>query len=363
MKKLINIAVILIALSFLVSCSESSFDTNFSLSPAVQQIIDDAQPMCGEPTIVTLFAGQTIDSGSVVVWNNTENLYIAFSAENGWQMSETHVAVATNLDGIPQQNGNPIPGQFPYKREYNPWVTQDIYVIPLVWDADTKLYIAAHASLHLTSGENIQQETGWANGTNFSGANWATYFCYTIQSCTNTNAVETNQFRTQTQGGWGTTAKGNNPGTYRDSHFTNCFADGVLIGHADGYYVVFSTSYAVESFLPQGGTAGSFTSNYSDPLTTEAGVLGGQVLALTLSVGFDLCDDDFGASDTNLKDLVVADTSSPCYGWTVAAVLAEANKILAGLASTLTVSQINECVSQINENYVDGTTDNGFLEI
>lgn len=61
-------------------------------------------------------------------------------------MSETHLHVATKLSDIPQANGNPIPGQFEYKGEYNPKTDYVKYEIPLSkFGCEKILYIAAHA--------------------------------------------------------------------------------------------------------------------------------------------------------------------------------------------------------------------------
>ena len=171
--------------------------------------------------------------------------------------------------------------------------------------------------------------------------------------------IEEGDFRTQTQGGWGTTAHGNNPGTYRDEHFAAAFPSGLTIGAdavgVEGFSATFSSSAAIEAFLPQGGKPGALKQDHQDPTSTEAGVLAGQVVALELSVGFDLADPEFGASDTLLGDLVVADAASPFVGMTVQQVLDEAHKILAGAESAFTASRVNEAVTAINENFVDGT--------
>jgi len=64
-------------------------------------------------------------------------------------MLESHLHVAASLDGIdgiPQANGNPIPGQFDYGEDHGPRVTEYTYEIP--WDRDRdnmELYIVAHA--------------------------------------------------------------------------------------------------------------------------------------------------------------------------------------------------------------------------
>jgi len=169
-------------------------------------------------------------------------------------------------------------------------------------------------------------------------------------------------FRTQTQGGWGTTAKGNNPGSYRDANFANAFPNGLTIGDAGGMSVTFTTSEAVQAFLPAGGTAAPLTETATDPSETGAGVLAGQVTALSLSVGFDAADPAFSSSATPLASLVVADPASPCANMTVQQVLDEANLVLAGLPSMLTPSQANDCVSKINENFVDGVFLGPFLK-
>ena len=177
--------------------------------------------------------------------------------------------------------------------------------------------------------------------------------------------IEVGDFRTQTQGGWGSAAHGNNPGVYRDTHFPGCFPAGLTVGNISTFSALFTSAAAIENFLPAGETAGPFTTNHTDPTTppgTEAGILAGQAVALTLNVGFDLCDPDFGGSDINLAALIVDDSGSACFNWTVQQVLDEANAVLGG-GGTLTPSQINDCASSINENFVDGTTDNGFLRL
>ncbi|MFN8770647.1 MAG: hypothetical protein ACK5Z5_09285 [Neisseriaceae bacterium] len=207
----------------------------------------------------------------------------------------------------------------------------------------------------------IQSETAWGQGPGFPGKNWAMYFMYTIQECTNPVVINPGDFRTQTQGGWGTACSGNNPGCYRDNHFTAAFPSDAKIGimSFSNFGATFTSSLAVEKFLPANGTPGVFTTNYVNPINTSAGVLAGQVLALTLSVTFDQLDPNFGASSIFLKDLIVADNSSICYGMTVQQVLIQANNILAGIPSPLyppqIPSQINSCVDAINNNFVDGT--------
>jgi len=99
-----------------------------------------------DPLVVDLLAGQTIDVGDVLVWNDGDYLYVKYVTTDGWLLTETHLAIATELSGIPQtKTGNPIPGKFTYFAYHDPPVDEYTYPIDLTWDPGTILYIAAHA--------------------------------------------------------------------------------------------------------------------------------------------------------------------------------------------------------------------------
>lgn len=172
---------------------------------------------------------------------------------------------------------------------------------------------------------------------------------------------EDNRFQTYTQGGWGSAAHGNNPSTYRNANFDSAFPDGASIGNSEGYEALFTTSQAVENFLPASRQPRPFTMNHINPTSTEAGVLAGQILALTLNVGFDLYDPNFAESINNLEDFVVSNSDNPCYEMTVGSVLEQGNLVLAGLPSAFTPPEINECATWINEEFVDGGDEDGFF--
>ncbi len=165
------------------------------------------------------------------------------------------------------------------------------------------------------------------------------------------------QFRTQTQGGWGSSASGNNPGSYRDAHFGAAFPNGIVLGC--DYTLTLSSAHAVQTFLPSGGPASALTANWIDP-TNYNNVLAGQLLALTLSVGFDNNDPNFAPSQTALADQIVS--GGTFAGFSVAEVLAEANLAFGGCTSAFSLQQLNTVLTSINENYVDGTSNGGFLD-
>ena len=97
------------------------------------------------PLIVDLIAGQNIKAGNVKVWDDGNSLYVMFETNDPWCMTETHLAVASSLVGIPQANGNPIPGQFPYSNTHQ-CATNFLYTVPLTTGI-CQLYMAAHAAL------------------------------------------------------------------------------------------------------------------------------------------------------------------------------------------------------------------------
>ena len=183
----------------------------------------------GHPSTIDLIAdggdpASEIDVGDVLVWNDGSKLYVQYAVTDPWCLTETHLAVANydELEDIPQKNGNPIPGKFPYQCCYNetegewlfvkkpdtlygtcdaadpnltdPCLSTITYTIPLNgWEAETQLSIAAHAVLQDLNNPiyedgtdppviiGYETETAWADGTDFDGKNWATYFTYTVQ--------------------------------------------------------------------------------------------------------------------------------------------------------------------------------------
>jgi len=131
------------------------------------------------PMKVDLIAGQHIDAGEIQIWNDNDNLYVKYSATPPWCLDETHLQVASNISKIPQNNGNPVPGQFEYKSKHN-CVSEFTYTVPLTIEF-CDLYIAAHAVVKKKNGST---ETAWGNGNKFPGKNWATYFVYSVDGCT-----------------------------------------------------------------------------------------------------------------------------------------------------------------------------------
>lgn len=371
-KKKTNFLKIFISITLLAlySCNnvielESVQSSEISRMISQNNLSRSTDEICGTPLISSILAGQHINIGDVTVFNNDHELGIEVTILEDWYAVESHLHIALNPEDFPMtKKGNPQIGQFDYKNEYAPGVQEISYSFTLnelgLEEGDL-VFIALHLSVEkIVDGEVVQEETAWNNGTGFPGRSWAMFMEYEVQECDDT-PQEVGQLRTQTQGGWGSRANGNNPGSYRDANFDGAFPNGLVIGDESGNYAIFTTSAAVQDFLPQGGPANMLITTYIDPSSTSAGVLAGQVTALSLSVGFDIYDDTFGESEVNLKDLRIIDPSSPLFGTTVEDLLVIANEYLSTGSSEYSASEINDAVSSINENFVDGLIDNGFL--
>ena len=166
------------------------------------------------------------------------------------------------------------------------------------------------------------------------------------------------QFTTFSQGGYGTACHGGNPGCYRDAHFAAAFPNGVVIGCAGGFTLTYTSSAAVQNYLPGGGGPAVLTSSAVNP-TGSRGNLSSQLLALTLSVGFDASDPNFSPSSTSLGSLTIH--AGTFAGMSIANFLQLGNNILGGCSSQYTPSQINEVADALNNNFDGGTVDNGYV--
>ncbi|MBW2996798.1 hypothetical protein KY349_00485 [Candidatus Woesearchaeota archaeon] len=173
--------------------------------------------------------------------------------------------------------------------------------------------------------------------------------------------IEIGDYCTQTQGGWGTDqCQGGNTACLLQNNWATVIGGNLVVGV--GNTLTFSGASAVAAYLPAGGPANALTSSHTNPTSTEAGVLGGQVTALKLNVLFS--DAGIGKIPPTgglLRDLYIA--SGDFEGWTVGQFLLLAEQVLGGTSTAYSPSQVNEAASAINENFVDCAEDNGFLVI
>jgi hypothetical protein len=133
----------------------------------------------------TLYAGQTIAAGSVEIRVVDDNLVVTYETTGGWELVEAHMWAGSDISDMPQtRKGNPKIGNFPFKAEFTVPTTKHSFEYPLSFlgfscpSADAEFFVAAHATVQLTdgSGNVIQTETGWAEGSRFvERGMWGTY--------------------------------------------------------------------------------------------------------------------------------------------------------------------------------------------
>lgn len=187
--------------------------------------------------------------------------------------------------------------------------------------------------------------------------------CVTTTSCEiiTEKQEECIGFRSQTQGGWGQCQlSGNNPGTYLNSNFAAAFPNGLTIGC--NRTLTLTSSVGVCDFLPSGTSPKMLPVGAAlvDPGQTYRNVFAGQLVAATLNARFDVVDPNFASNSVyTLGELVIA--SGMFEGMTVNELIAEANRKIGGCGSVYSNSQLSDALEDINENFVDGTIDNGFL--
>jgi len=137
-------------------------------------------PTC-TPTVVTLFAGQTINAGNVTVSNDANFIYVTYNTTNGYVLTQTHLFVGECALIPVNRPGNPIPGQFPYASAHSN-LTSYTYQIPIMAiPVGTCGCIAAHAVVkkYNAAGQVIDQQTGWGNGTVINpNGQWGMKFDY-----------------------------------------------------------------------------------------------------------------------------------------------------------------------------------------
>ena len=130
----------------------------------------------------------------------------------------------------------------------------------------------------------------------------------------------------------------------------------MIIGNASlpgGRTVRFTTSRAIENYLPASRTAGVLTVDAVNPSSTSAGVFGGQLLAAVLNQLF------MSSNTSNLTTLRFSTGCSPVasiiHGLTVAEVIYIANQVISGSSSTLysafTPAILNVALTVYNEGF------------
>lgn len=332
----------------------------------LNQIPSDLVP-CGTPAVRTIMdAGGVQEMGTAEIYNDGTNYYVTLTAKTGRLLKQV---VLNYGDSVNVEQGLTLPDfiWFPCNgpkqwdlKETDLMVNTKTYTIPL--NTVTENCIFMHISVVTTNesgGEPLCGSTDDLNDTEdlipTGSAEYQWFFKYCKQDCPPT---ECKPLRTQTPGGWGAKPEGNNPAMFLSKNFADAFPNGIKVGCDGGYTITLTSAKAIEVLLPTGGTPAALKASATDPLAIKNELVG-QMVALTLSVVFDMKYADFGAGSNQLGNMIIKD--GLFAGKTVLEFWTIANNVLGGCSTAYTPSQINEVVSKINENYVDGKTDNGYL--
>lgn len=370
MKKISTLYALLALLLFFVACQKSELKSKTEETTEEEIVLQLRQQAdsCGVPLVKELLdMGGTKVWGSVVISNDNDSTTVHVSrADTGIYITKITLVYGTQ-DHVSQFLTSNIvwtpcegPSQFDRQKTYAEQTTiaDTLRIANTAFNDDSCTWLSVQVELKGTAGTLGCAYASPHDGPIFGSAQYQSAFQYCLQTCApDTSICDT--LRTQTPGGWGAPPNGNNPGAYLHANFANAFPDGIAVGcYPNDFYVRLTTAQAITDLLPTGGEPAMLKQNYTNPAEIK-NVLVGHLVALALSLGFDVFDENFGAGGKALGAMYIGDGTFK--GWTVAEFVAEANKVLGGCSTTYTAKQVQDTIEKINENYVDGNKDNGFL--
>jgi len=360
-----TMALLAVTLTTFLGCSKTDLTSPNQGSISSRQSSNIGQ-VCGEPQSHDLIDKSKVVQGNISVSNDATNVYVTINVTAAdFKLVKAALIIGTQQhvqDGVttgwPKLGPGPLNPDF--SQTFKPGVTSYTFVVPLS-SLDNCFDIAVWGKLTKKDayGKTISDVIFLKSEPQLTIKCWQTYVQYCEQECP--PPPDCGQLTTFTMGGYGND-KGNGTGTpYMLNHFASAFPSGLTLGCAGGFTVKFTTGTAIQFYLPAGTTPSVLTASFTDPPdNVPDNVLIGQLLTLSLSVGFDLTDPNFGAGSQHLADMVIG--SGTFAGKTVAEFLQIANDVLGGCNTTYTPSQVNEVADAINNNYDGGTKDGGFLE-
>jgi hypothetical protein len=105
--------------------------------------------LAGAEQSQTLWAGQNMPAGTVIVSDDGTTLTVSYQTNEDWALTETHLHVAKSKGEVPQtKTGNPKIGNFAYSQTHDPAVAVYNYYILLAdlgVESGDELIVAAHA--------------------------------------------------------------------------------------------------------------------------------------------------------------------------------------------------------------------------
>lgn len=137
-----------------------------------------------EDHVTTIYAGRTIDAGSVTVSNTATDLVVVVAGSGDWLVGAVHLYAGTGP--VPTNAaGHPAPGRFPHHQDFGAApVGSTVLTVPLAdlgVGCDDTLNVAVHTEMvRVVDGVVVAEETGWAYGPTPHQRAWGWSFTYTI---------------------------------------------------------------------------------------------------------------------------------------------------------------------------------------
>lgn len=131
-------------------------------------------PNC-TPVTYDLYVGRVKKVGQLIVSNNNEYLQVEYKADDPYLITKVHLWVGVTSLQVPKNSkGVPVPNRFKYQASgldcyFFQIRLSDIYSLnPEVAFEERTLYIFAQAEVDNLETPEIEKETAWSDGANFS---------------------------------------------------------------------------------------------------------------------------------------------------------------------------------------------------
>lgn len=186
-----NLRLLLLSAIFgvaLVSCNEDLSLSDLTVQDETDNYGTSVEKMyCGTQSY-TLWAGQTINAGTLVVSNDADSLYVTYTTAGSFQT--LHLWVGTDLSNLPMNNNStPVPGKFPYKFDTDGLSTYTFAIAldeiaSLNDECDKKIFVVAHAEVNI----NGKDETAFGGNKAVNvkdKGRWYYYAEYIYKCCDN----------------------------------------------------------------------------------------------------------------------------------------------------------------------------------
>lgn len=341
--------IALLIFGLLSGCSPETEEISDPLANSTKSVSMPPKP-CGSP-MLAMVRGDGPEAGVFEVMNDSAALWFSYTHPARYKIREVRLFCGENEELPLKASGSPNAAEFPLVKGTEKSSERWEYRIPL-----TKSVQCFNVSFRVEL-ENQEAEAegkrirAWA--INASGKS-SFVFNYCLRSCkkdTRCQSASKGDFMTIPPALW------NERSLFAErlqNEYQIAFPQGLELGCV--FRLDFDKGSAAAEFLAGKTPMTDFITGAGDLPAEE---LVKEVLALTLSVGYDKVYQDFCVSEAPLESLEISE--GDFEGWKIAQILDEANTLLGGCATGYSSTQVTRVIRRINENFAGGEVDGGFL--